>query len=1758
MKHKIFIRLLIIVLSLAVVAGIVACSPRDEALTDPEIVPGTEVDIVDQVVTSEQITSDESSELVGEAMNNYRELHAAPSDPEWYVIDMLLTYDYDYFWLDENEKMDKTSSFEFEFKANMNLKDNNESQVFIQLRNSGGTPIFGLYYVENYAYFVIGSNRYYAREINFGQLGMLIYEGLGSLAESSGINLDIFGILAGLPTGSTGIALIDGILPLVSGIFFNTKDITLNSSDIDEDGNFNTQTISTSLLLNNLLTLLQNEDGLGIEGLVGIPPIWFGGIWDLVGIDLDPVLNQFLGFTLAELAVKQWQPMDARYNVITERQLVTRVDADGFEESSYEYVATGWGLTIDTLLNSLGENDNKAGGMSSVRSKWGNTEPSQFVATEELPFVEEYTVDIYFSPMMYASNEPIGINFANLDANEDGRGSVYSSGGLGNLGLEATLSIEADNGTVTLNDILGDFLDVDLGALGEMPIQFTGFTPGNDFYDLGISLNLGLDFFEGMNTNVEATISYNSNPLIRVYLDDNVLYLNFDGLKLADGTAAGKEILPKIKIPNFNINALLDGLFLDMIKPFLDPDAVPVAGILGGGSASGASNAQNAEGDTGTSIDVMALIGTILDNFEFPGRGEYVEDRDGNLVLDENGQPIPNNFDIYMNLDSAELGDLLASFGLPVNPGGQLGSGLGVQLYFNQYDPINTFSLSVNVTEDIGLGLTIDRLSYLREPDWQNDDMVQGHTDEYINLGLTGPSTDGVWSPDDLLEGLVGIIDPYFELELGGEVELGLGDTTGGADENGYHGLDLSALIGTFVENLMLFVGVNLDGNDSIKGTIGYSIHGLIDLMHLDELEVSVDLYLNEEENYIARIFYVGDVDTLYLDLSSLAETLGIELNENGGLLSSLPMLKIPGLGLSDMLSSISLVDILAGILTSNSPSNAQNAQGDGAKEYAPLFGLNIDISDGNFGFTGLYEAILAMGYIALFPEDAEMNPWNEAYYKIASAVQNVEGDGTESGGGIDILALIGSALGSVELDKTMGTLTVVVASQVLTTVVGSLLEGFPSGGTLPEVEAYVRLHLDNLDFENIDDSILTIYLALLAPGADDEAVRAISLRIDPIKSLSLYKAVNTNGIMQEEGILDADFTDIQEFLDDLKVGINIGGGLSLDSDEPIYENDYLNGLLSGLLSGLGLRLDVSELDIDLGLQIVGTLSLGGLLKLDGSAGSDPIQTLLSGSEAMIRLYDENNEDQIILALYLYNGNLYLDLSYFGIPKIGITDVQKLITDITELTASPTPPLPDNAESLSNDSEWNLLNIDNTAKYANLANPLAVALQAVIGTEAITVNVAKDAIAALLGMLLNTELPIEIQDTDLSINYGGGNIGLEVNTGVDCFNLGVELGDLKLAVGTSADEDIWEEFAFTPPVEGSFNMSGGGLPTNISFGLKAEIGVHAEDATIDLTPALSGLLGDISMEVLIEALGLVDESLTLSIDGILNLEELINIATNGFNFANIRETEVALTITTGEDKPVLEVYFVGGDLYLNIETGIISLDHVKIENAGEFIGELISDITNGGEAGDVSNAPMLTEGEVTADEVVYTYITLVLADGGLSLTLAKDFLMGLFATLGVDLGSYLDSFGFEVSLEAGLSPLEVNLGISLWEESDSSAGEGGENESGKGEITLEASIFGLTLGVDTPAMAVPDLNEYSVIQKLDTIGVTLTGQITGEISAEGQTGNEETGFGEGYYHAFIEVFDEISKVLDQSAAKDKMPSSFRSICPSATTRKWRR
>ena len=60
----------------------------------------------------------------------------------------------------------------------------------------------------------------------------------------------------------------------------------------------------------------------------------------------------------------------------------------------------------------------------------------------------------------------------------------------------------------------------------------------------------------------------------------------------------------------------------------------------------------------------------------------------------------------------------------------------------------------------------------------------------------------------------------------------------------------------------------------------------------------------------------------------------------------------------------------------------------------------------------------------------------------------------------------------------------------------------------------------------------------------------------------------------------------------------------------------------------------------------------------------------------MIRLFDRDTLDTI-LGIYLLNGNVYLQLDYFGIPSFGITNLERLIEDIKALTAAGEPDIPE-------------------------------------------------------------------------------------------------------------------------------------------------------------------------------------------------------------------------------------------------------------------------------------------------------------------------------------------------------------------------------------------------------------------------------------------------------------------------------------------------
>jgi hypothetical protein len=193
-------------------------------------------------------------------------------------------------------------------------------------------------------------------------------------------------------------------------------------------------------------------------------------------------------------------------SVKTELETVTKSDEDGFLQTTEEYVMKGIGIDIIT------EN-----GVEETREKYANVYPSDMAKGE---LVEEYEVNITLTPLLYGSNEKIQINFGGLGLNEQGRKDTYQEGGIGNLGLGATLYFENDeNGGLTINRVLGDAFDLNLGALGDMPISL----PHAARYELGLDVKLALDFFDGAKTQAEITISFLDEPLMRLFLSENNL-----------------------------------------------------------------------------------------------------------------------------------------------------------------------------------------------------------------------------------------------------------------------------------------------------------------------------------------------------------------------------------------------------------------------------------------------------------------------------------------------------------------------------------------------------------------------------------------------------------------------------------------------------------------------------------------------------------------------------------------------------------------------------------------------------------------------------------------------------------------------------------------------------------------------------------------------------------------------------------------------------------------------------------------------------------------------------------------------------------------------------------------------------------------------------------------------------------------------------------------------------------------------------------
>ena len=490
LAHKLMLLLIVV----ALVVPLFACSPRgDETLPDDQILPGDENQVADKVVQSVRTKTDDLKKETTEALSNYKTFYEAPEDPEWFIIDLTLTYAFEHFWLDSEEKYNKSSAFTIEMKGNLHLKDNNKSELFMQVRNANNLAVMAVYYASGYTYVCVGTQKYYMPELNFTEVGGALF----GVLQSAGIDVNqlFAAIMAG---GKTGIAALDdlGIMGLVGTLLFNSNGY-VTSYNQREDEVFENRDLEYSLKLNTLIDMLSGS-GISIPGVITIS---FAGVWDLVGLNLDPVLLQFLGFNLERIGAKDWPKMDARLSARTELETLTKTDSDGLIVNEEGYVMKGIGIDINT-----------ANDVEKTRETYADTYPSDMAEGER---IEEYEVNIGLTPLLYGSNKKIQINFGGLGLNEQGRKDTYSEGGIGNLGLGATLYFENDeNGGLTINRVLGEAFDLNLGALGDMPISL----PYAARYELGLDVKLALDFFDGAKTQAEITISFNDSPLMRLFL----------------------------------------------------------------------------------------------------------------------------------------------------------------------------------------------------------------------------------------------------------------------------------------------------------------------------------------------------------------------------------------------------------------------------------------------------------------------------------------------------------------------------------------------------------------------------------------------------------------------------------------------------------------------------------------------------------------------------------------------------------------------------------------------------------------------------------------------------------------------------------------------------------------------------------------------------------------------------------------------------------------------------------------------------------------------------------------------------------------------------------------------------------------------------------------------------------------------------------------------------------------------------------------
>jgi len=158
--------------------GLAACSERQR--DDKGGGDGVIVDPGQQTKRIVSVTKNAAWDYISKSISNMDS--TVYTDPEWFNIDFVIS-----FRLTEYQKVGEVytktvrqkTDYTITVKANINLKDNNKSNVFIELKDVYNNAIkIGVYYFQSTLYLNIGGRRMYTEQLNMATIGRFIVDSL--------------------------------------------------------------------------------------------------------------------------------------------------------------------------------------------------------------------------------------------------------------------------------------------------------------------------------------------------------------------------------------------------------------------------------------------------------------------------------------------------------------------------------------------------------------------------------------------------------------------------------------------------------------------------------------------------------------------------------------------------------------------------------------------------------------------------------------------------------------------------------------------------------------------------------------------------------------------------------------------------------------------------------------------------------------------------------------------------------------------------------------------------------------------------------------------------------------------------------------------------------------------------------------------------------------------------------------------------------------------------------------------------------------------------------------------------------------------------------------------------------------------------------------------------------------------------------------------------------------------------------------------